>query len=1631
MSFLHDIAPALVGLFRAVLQASWQGALAVGLVLIVRRMLGTRVPARWHHLLWFLVLVRLLVPTAALPHSPASLENLPTVTPAFARSHPAEEARTVVVVAADPAPPVEAAVVSRVAVRINPQQGYKSNVIQPAGSWWTWAAWTWLGGAGLSVGWIACCVVGLWRRLRAETCPATDEVSDIWQACCRRWLGRAAPRLLAADWVDSPALVGWWRPTLLIPRGALDAFSAQDWEHVFAHEIAHLRWHDHWTQLLVLAAGCVHWFNPAVWLALRRLRADRELAADEWVLRHLADDRALAYGETLLKTLANRPVHAAFQPGAVGISEDGAQMKQRLRQIVAFLPRRRVLGSLAGLLALVLLATVVLGQGVSAPTAKPPTKPAATDAPATVAATPPPLTEQGLRDDLLAAARGADAKKVVALLDSNDPKVRVQSDRLAPALCEELLRRGEAAAFANLYDAVQGRHYGENDWQPSDALLLALVKEGQTAALDALLARGLALKRLGEAARSADAPTAGWVERRSAEVAKARADIDALQRASADGDLDGIRRLLDAGVDVNAVNPSGNTPLIRAVFKNRVEAAQLLLERGALVDKPRVPGVDYTPLCLVNSVPMAELLKGHGANVHAKLYGRDVSILTYVVHHAGPEVVAWFLRQGLDPRQIKDDDRNLLFGLEDARNAGLLLEAGVDPNAVDASGNPPLCYARSGAVVRALIEHGARVTGFQRPLLPNMVSYGLATADALTAALQAGADHDPATLQEALNRAERRGEKDYPDREKVRQMFLAAGARPTTPAEKVRPSRSYKTRVTAADGTLLGEDSTLVHIEQTLGPGGRINGTAKVESDGTAAVWIDTDASAAALAATSDGFATAYAGPFEPPADEKLRGVSFTLGRGLQVAFETVDEAGQPIVGARLAAYYPGPPRLELGQAVTNAAGCAVFEHVGTAPLTVQASADGFAADTLTATHLSPSQPQRWVLRQVPSVSGTVSDTSTGEPVAEARVKLAGARGPHDETHADPAAAPVLATSDAQGRFALTSLRPDSVYDLFVEAPGHGGVVLNGVKGGQAEMRVSLGPELTVRGRAIHVPAGELNDGKLTLHYHQFFKIGGGMHAVGKTWQVAAAGGEAAFVSPPLYREAVNIQTRDQGVTLPAKDLPKSDVVLDLALPRPTPAPTAGATPTAAPTPTPVPSPKPPAVASARVVNARGELVAGASIQPYTEGRGNMMRYGAADHKKTHTEQDGRFSYSVPGWDKVGVMVVARGYARLLALVPYDNPSPDIVLGPGVAVTGRLLKDGQPVPGVEVGIAQVDHRSAQFLDEIVAKTDEDGRFALPDVAPQGKYEVHAKRDSLGARGVTAAQPVTTGEPGTTVAVGDLEVRAGVVVTGRIMLPDGSLSTVDEFTTTSDGRRLRNAAAASVQLHVGREGVYDYQFFNLGPDLRFAIPALPGEQLELSAWVPGHKLRGGKYGEMIVRVAADLKPVEMVYEPESAEAKERALHPVFAPPPTPTPTPPPTAEQLAADAEAAREWADKLAAQPRRTEAEWREQVGKVAVGMTREEVAVLLPQRTVSIDYLQRDEFDEDDVHTSFYALDGEFAVALTFDFKGDEAWNAAGQPKPRRKEHENRLTKPPVLMRHDKQPNAHNKIQLEKARKT
>ena len=108
--------------------------------------------------------------------------------------------------------------------------------------------------------------------------------------------------VLVADAVAGlPAVVGVWRPRIVLPADAMHRYDATERSLMLAHERAHIARGDLSANAVVAALRCLFWFNPLVQLAARRFRHDQELACDQQVVRRHPGARR-AYGEAMLKT---------------------------------------------------------------------------------------------------------------------------------------------------------------------------------------------------------------------------------------------------------------------------------------------------------------------------------------------------------------------------------------------------------------------------------------------------------------------------------------------------------------------------------------------------------------------------------------------------------------------------------------------------------------------------------------------------------------------------------------------------------------------------------------------------------------------------------------------------------------------------------------------------------------------------------------------------------------------------------------------------------------------------------------------------------------------------------------------------------------------------------------------------------------------------------------------------------------------------------------------------------------------------------------------------------------------------------------------------------------------------------
>jgi bla regulator protein blaR1 len=179
------------------------------------------------------------------------------------------------------------------------------------------------------------------RRVRKEPTVMNPEVLALFRECRRDMGARIPVTLIETNDVDSPALFGFWRLNLLLPPPTIRRLSRAELRHVFFHELAHVRRGDVILNWLATLIQILHWFNPVIWFALARMRADREIACDALALERGGSQDRTAYGATILKLVSGLG-SARPAPGLAGISEGRSNLKRRIRMIaVNRQPRRR------------------------------------------------------------------------------------------------------------------------------------------------------------------------------------------------------------------------------------------------------------------------------------------------------------------------------------------------------------------------------------------------------------------------------------------------------------------------------------------------------------------------------------------------------------------------------------------------------------------------------------------------------------------------------------------------------------------------------------------------------------------------------------------------------------------------------------------------------------------------------------------------------------------------------------------------------------------------------------------------------------------------------------------------------------------------------------------------------------------------------------------------------------------------------------------------------------------------------------------------------------------------------------------------------------------------------------------
>lgn len=220
--------------------------------------------------------------------------------------------------AAIPSSPV--ALQGHTAIRVNSDYTLPQPVLS-----WVVAVWF----AGTIAFWIR--LAGGWAltiRLRSVSVrPAPSRWQNVFDRL--KAAVRVSPRvrLLVSSVVTGPMVVGWIRPVVLVPMGALAGLPPEQVEAILLHELAHVRRGDYLVNILQSVVEALLFYHPAVWWISNHIREERESCCDDLAVSITGD--VTGYALALAELASFRPT-----PVAAAVAATGGSLSRRIARLL-------------------------------------------------------------------------------------------------------------------------------------------------------------------------------------------------------------------------------------------------------------------------------------------------------------------------------------------------------------------------------------------------------------------------------------------------------------------------------------------------------------------------------------------------------------------------------------------------------------------------------------------------------------------------------------------------------------------------------------------------------------------------------------------------------------------------------------------------------------------------------------------------------------------------------------------------------------------------------------------------------------------------------------------------------------------------------------------------------------------------------------------------------------------------------------------------------------------------------------------------------------------------------------------------------------------------------------------------
>lgn len=176
------------------------------------------------------------------------------------------------------------------------------------------------------------------RRLLTYSREIQEErVKEIWQEE-REGVNYTKPvRLCWCDMIHTPLSMGIGKKSrvTLLPE---KPYTDRELSFIFRHELYHLKRCDVETKIFLGVCKAFCWFDPLVWIAMKKASDDLELSCDEIVLRNAGTDERREYAGLLLETAGSSRGYTTC------LSAAASSLRYRMRAVLH--PGKRYMGVL-------------------------------------------------------------------------------------------------------------------------------------------------------------------------------------------------------------------------------------------------------------------------------------------------------------------------------------------------------------------------------------------------------------------------------------------------------------------------------------------------------------------------------------------------------------------------------------------------------------------------------------------------------------------------------------------------------------------------------------------------------------------------------------------------------------------------------------------------------------------------------------------------------------------------------------------------------------------------------------------------------------------------------------------------------------------------------------------------------------------------------------------------------------------------------------------------------------------------------------------------------------------------------------------------------------------------------------